>query len=128
MTQYGKIDIVFLDGMSQFAKTERAKVCWEIDPDVVVTRGAIPTPEQETPDSALPSPWEACYTLGDQWQFRPTNEDYKTARQTIEKLIEIRTKGGNFLLNFGPDADGNFPPEQLGILNEISFCAGFVTL
>jgi alpha-L-fucosidase len=120
MTQYGKIDIVFLDGMSQFSKTELAKVCWEIDPDVVVTRGAIPTPEQETPDSALPSPWEACYTLGDQWQFRPTNEKYKTARQTIEKLIEIRTKGGNFLLNFGPDADGNFPPEQLGILNEIS--------
>ncbi len=120
MTQYGKIDIVFLDGMSQFSKTELAKVCWEIDPDVVVTRGAIPTPEQKTPDRALPSPWEACYTLGDQWQFRPTNENYKTARQTIEKLIEIRTKGGNFLLNFGPDADGNFPPEQLGILNEIS--------
>ena len=120
MTQYGKIDIVFLDGVSQFAKTELAKVCWEIDPNVVVTRGAIPTPEQETPDSALPSPWEACYTLGDQWQFRPTNEDYKTASQTIEKLIEIRTKGGNFLLNFGPDADGNFPPEQLGVLNEIA--------
>ena len=120
MTQYGKIDIVFLDGMSQFAKTELAKVCWEIDPNVVVTRGAIPTPEQETPDSALPSPWEACYTLGDQWQFRPTNENYKTAKQTIDKLIEIRTKGGNFLLNFGPDADGDFPPEQLDILNEIS--------
>ena len=120
MTQYGEIDIVFLDGMSQFAKTELAKVCWEINPDVVVTRGAIPTPEQKTPDSALPSPWEACYTLGSQWQFRPTNENYKTAKTTIEKLIEIRAKGGNFLLNFGPDADGNFPPEQEAILNEIS--------
>ena len=38
MTQYGKIDIVFLDGMEQFSKTELAKVCWEIDPDVVVRR------------------------------------------------------------------------------------------
>lgn len=120
MTRYGPIDIVFLDGMSQWAKTELAKVCWEIRPEVVVTRGAIPTPEQKTPDSALPSPWEACYTLGDQWQFRPTNENYKSARTTIEKLIEIRAKGGNFLLNFGPDAKGNFPPEQLAILNEIS--------
>jgi alpha-L-fucosidase len=120
MTQYGKIDIVFLDGMDQFGKTELAKLCWEIDPDVVVTRGAINTPEQETPESPIPGPWEACYTLGNQWQYRPTNENYKTAKDAILKLIDIRAKGGNFLLNFSPDALGNFPPEQLGILNEIS--------
>jgi len=120
MTQYGEIDIVFLDGMEQFSKTELAKVCWEINPEVVVTRGAIETPEQETPDLPLPSPWEACYTLGDQWQFRPTNETYKTARTTIRKLIEIRAKGGNLLLNFGPDSEGSFPPEQWEVLNEIS--------
>ncbi len=120
MTQYGKIDIVFIDGADQFGKTELAKVCWDINPEVVVTRGAIQTPEQKTPDSSLPSPWESCYTLGDQWQYRPTNEKYKTAKTTITKLIEIRAKGGNFLLNFGPDADGQFPPEQLGVLNEIS--------
>jgi alpha-L-fucosidase len=120
MTQYGKVDIIFLDGMEQFAKTELAKVCWDIDPDVVVTRGAIETPEQNTPDSPIPAPWEACYTLGNQWQYRPTNEDYKTANDAILKLIDIRAKGGNLLLNFGPDALGNFPPEQLKILNEIS--------
>jgi alpha-L-fucosidase len=120
MTQYGKIDIVFLDGMEQYAKTELAKLCWELNPDVVVTRGAIETPEQNTPQSPVPAPWEACYTLGDQWQFRPTNENYKSAKEVILKLIEIKAKGGNFLLNFGPDAMGNFPPEQLGILNEIS--------
>ena len=120
MTQYGKIDIIFLDGMEQYAKTELAKVCWEIDPDVVVTRGAIETPEQQTPDSPIPAPWEACYTLGDQWQYRPTNENYKTAKDAILQLIEIRAKGGNLLLNFGPDALGNFPPVQEGVLNEIS--------
>jgi alpha-L-fucosidase len=106
--------------MEQYAKTELAKICWDLNPDVVVTRGAIETPEQHTPDSPIPSPWEACYTLGDQWQFRPTNENYKTAKDVILKLIDIKAKGGNFLLNFGPDAMGNFPPAQLGILNEIS--------
>ena len=120
MTQYGKIDIIFLDGFEQYSKTELAKVCWEIDPDVVVTRGAMETPEQFTPDSPIPAPWEANYTLGDQWQYRPTNENYKTGRDAILKLIDIKAKGGNFLLNFGPDALGNFPPEQLGVLNEIS--------
>ena len=120
MTNYGKIDIVFLDGMDQFAKTELAKVCWAINPDVVVTRGAIETPEQETPDTAIPSPWEACYTFGDQWQYRPTNEHFKTAKEAILELIDVRAKGGNLLLNFGPDAMGNFSSEQAGPLNEIS--------
>ena len=120
MTQYGKIDIVFLDGREQYAKTELAKVCWEIDPDVVVTRGAIETPEQETPNQSIPSPWEACYTFGDQWQYRPTNENYKSPNDAIRKLIEIRAKGGNFLLNFGPDEQGRFPEQQKNGLNELS--------
>ena len=38
----------------------------------------------------------------------------------IQKLIEIRAKGGNFLLNFGPDKEGRFPKEQESGLNEIS--------
>ena len=120
MKNYGKIDIIFLDGREQYAKTELAKVCWEMDPNVVVTRGAIETPEQETPNEPLPSPWEANYTYGDQWQYRPTNENYKSANNAIVKLIEIRAKGGNFLLNFGPDELGRFPQEQKGGLNEIS--------
>ena len=120
MSNYGKIDILFFDGMEQYAKTELAKLCWKIDPDVVVTRGAIETPEQHTPNTAIPSPWEACYTFGDQWQYRPTNETYKSANDVIRKLIEIRAKGGNFLLNSGPDELGRFPQEQKGKLNEIS--------
>ena len=78
------------------------------------------TPEQKTPDVPIPAPWEACYTLGGQWQFRPTNENYKSAKNVISKLIEIRAKGGNLLLNFGPDEKGDFAPEQKGILNELS--------
>jgi len=120
MNNYGKIDIVFLDGEEQFAKTELAKVCWEINPDVVVTRGAIVTPEQETPDSPIPSPWESCITLGDQWQYRPTNENYKSARDIIGTLIEIRAKGGNLLLNLGPTPDGKIPEVQAGIMNEVA--------
>ncbi|MCG8308742.1 MAG: alpha-L-fucosidase [Cytophagales bacterium] len=120
MTNYGKIDVVFLDGAEQYGKTELAKVCWEINPDVVVTRGAIETPEQNLPDTPIPSPWEACYTSSAQWQYRPTNEVYKSAGKVIEMVIEIRAKGGNLLLNFGPDAEGHVPPEQKAILNEVA--------
>lgn len=120
MTNYGKIDLVFLDGYEQYAKTELAKVCWEIDPDVVVTRGAMKTPEQFLPDQPLASPWEACYTLGNQWQFRPTHEDYKTANEVISILIRTRAQGGNLLLNVGPTPEGIIPEEQSAILNEVA--------
>jgi alpha-L-fucosidase len=120
MTRYGKIDIVFLDGFEQFAKTELAKVCWEIDPDVVVTRGAIETPEQYLPDQPLPSPWEACYTMGNQWQYRPTNENYKSANRILTMLIQTRAQGGNLLLNVGPTQEGEIPREQAAILNEVA--------
>jgi alpha-L-fucosidase len=120
MTRYGKIDIVFLDGYEQYAKTELAKICWEVDPDVVVTRGAMETPEQFLPDRAMPSPWEACYTMGNQWQYRPTNEEYKSGEEIINMLIQTRAQGGNLLLNVGPTPDGEIPGEQTGILNEVA--------
>ena len=120
MTQYGTIDIVFIDGVDIPANIQLAKFCCESDEDVVVTRGAIQTPEQTIPDQPKPSPWESCITLGDQWQYRPTNENYKNAGDVIRKIIEIRCKGGNLLLNIGPDTEGQFPPEQSGPLNELA--------
>ena len=120
MTNYGTIDIVFLDGGDGFGRNQVSKVCWEENPDVVITRGAMETPEQRKPKEPIPPPWESCITLGEQWQFRPTNETYKSCIDVIETLVDIRAKGGNLLLNLGPDADGVIPPLQEGIMNELS--------
>ena len=120
MTNYGPIDIVFIDGIDTKANEALARICWEVNDDVVVTRGAIETPEQFIPDQAIPSPWEACFTMGDQWQYRPTNENYKSTRDLILKILEIRCKGGNLLLNVGPDTKGRIPEEQEAYLNELA--------
>jgi alpha-L-fucosidase len=119
LTRYGKIDILFLDGEDQYGKTELAKVGWEINPNIVVTRGVMKSPEQELPKEAMPSPWEACYTTSQSWSYRPTNEVYKTAAEVISKWVEIRAKGGNLVLNVGPDANGVLAPKEEGILNEV---------
>jgi len=119
MNQYSPIDIVFIDGVDVEANIEIAKICWELNEDVVVTRGAMETPEQRIPDKPIPSPWEACITMGDQWQYRPTNETYKNADDLLQKIIEIRSKGGNLLLNIGPDEEGKIPDIQKGYLNEL---------
>ena len=47
--------------------------------------------------------------MGDQWSYKP-NDKYKSTRTLIHLLVDIVSKGGNFLLNVGPDADGQFPP------------------
>jgi len=117
LSNYGKIDVMFFDGAdSQDAK----ETAWRLDPKIVVTRGEMETPEQKTPDDPMPGPWEACYTLGTQWQFKPTNEEYKSGTTLIEMLIEIRAKGGNFLLNVGPTPDGEIPFEQTRRIRELA--------
>ena len=70
------------------------------------------TPEQRLPEDPIPGPWETCFTLGNQWQYKPTNEDYKSGSQLINMLIETRAKGGNLLINMGPMPSGVIPLEQ----------------
>jgi alpha-L-fucosidase len=115
-TNYGTVDVLFIDG----EPNELKELAWELQPSCVVTRGEMETPEQKTPDEPMPGPWEACYTLGTQWQFKPTNEQYKSGTQLIEMLIEIRAKGGNFLLNVGPQPDGVIPFEQERRIREMA--------
>ena len=116
LTRYGPIDVLFIDGQPDGLK----EVAWQFQPNLVITRGQMETPEQKTPDEPMPGPWEACYTLGTQWHFKPTNEEYKSGTQLIEMLIEIRAKGGNFLLNVGPTPDGEIPFEQERRIRELA--------
>ena len=116
MTGYGKIDLVFLDGPAEGLR----EVVWDAQPDAVVTRGAIETPEQNLPGVPLDRPWEACITMGTEWNYKPTHETYKSGTELVETLIETRAKGGNLLLNVGPRPDGELPIEQEERLREIA--------
>ncbi|KQC29548.1 alpha-L-fucosidase [Flagellimonas eckloniae] len=116
-TNYGKIDMVFFDS---FEKGPIVQYVHSKYPDVVVTRGEMNTPEQKIPDVAMKGPWETCMTMGTQWQYKPTNETYKPGTDLINKLIEIRAKGGNFLLNVGPKPNGELPIEQEERLREVA--------
>ena len=120
MTQYGDIDIIFFDGGEGPLQEKCKEVVWELQPDIVVTRGAISTPEQTLPGIASDEPWESCITMGTQWAWKPTNEEYKPAARLIEILIETLAKGGNLLLNVGPKPNGEIPEEQEANLREMA--------
>ncbi len=116
LTNYGNIDLFFIDGPAEGLR----ELCWQLDPNIVVTRGAIETPEQFIPGLALEGAWEACLTMGTEWPYKPTNETYKSGQQLIRILIETRAKGGNLLLNVGPKPDGELPIEQEDRLREVA--------
>jgi len=116
MSNYGPIDVVFFDGEPQGLRD----LAWKLQPNTIVTRGAIQTPELYVPGIPLEGAWEANFTMGTAWQYQPQNELYKTGGQVIDILVETRAKGGNLLLNIGPKPDGEIPIEQESRLREIA--------
>ena len=117
MTNYGKIDLLFIDGEPKEIVKE---TCWKLQPDILITRGALKTPEQMLPGVTITDPWLSCITMGTAWQFQPTNDRYKSGTKLIELLIEARSKGGSLLLNIGPKANGAMADEQENRLREMA--------
>ena len=117
MSNYGKIDVLFIDGEPKEVVKE---VSWKLQPDLLITRGAIKTPEQTLPGTRITQPWLSPITMGTAWQYQPTNDRYKSGKQLIELLIEARAKGGSLMLNVGPKPNGELPIEQEERLRELA--------
>jgi alpha-L-fucosidase len=113
--RYGKVDVLFIDGPADGMREE----AWRQQADLVVTRGAINTPEQQVPGLPMDEPWEACITIGSAWQHKPADVA-KPTPDLIEMLIEIRAKGGNLLLNVGPRPDGTISLQEEARLRDIA--------
>jgi len=95
-----------------------ARCLRSLDPALVINNrvgkrtpddGDYGTPEQHIPDTGLGIDWETCMTLNGTWGYKSYDHDWKSAADLIHKLIDIASKGGNFLLNVGPTAEGIIP-------------------
>lgn len=87
--------------------------------------GDFIAPEQTIPLEALtiwdgsPAPWESCITLNNHWGYHAGDREWKSAQTVIRTLVECVSKGGNLLLNVGPDARGHIPDACQSILREV---------
>jgi len=82
--------------------------------------GDFGTPEQEVPATGLAGlDWETCMTMNRHWGYNKVDHDWKTGDDLIRMLSDIASKGGNFLLNIGPTAEGLFPDTSVVRLKEI---------
>ena len=72
--------------------------------------GDFGTPEQQIPATGLPGvDWESCMTMNDTWGYKSYDDNWKSSKDLLQKLVDIASKGGNFLLNVGPTAEGVIP-------------------
>lgn len=82
--------------------------------------GDFGTPEQEIPETGLPGvAWESCMTINNTWGFKTNDHNWKTSETLIYNIVDIMSKGGNYLLNIGPDAKGTVPAESIDRLQQI---------
>ncbi len=131
MSNYGPVFLLFLDAgqvrpPQQDLRMDRlAAMARRHQPGLLIADRTVGgryenylTPEQEVPDKPHLYAWESCLTMGDSWSFKP-HDKYKSTHRLIQLLVEIVAKGGNFLLNVGPQPDGRLPAEALVRMREI---------
>jgi alpha-L-fucosidase len=143
MKDYGKIDLLWLDGgwvqpmtatsprwgykpVNQDIKMDSLVTeARKLQPGLIVVDRAVEgpnqnylTPEQQIPAKPLPYPWESCMTMANSWSYVP-NDQYKSTAKILENLCLIVSRGGNYLLNIAPNAQGEWDPIAYQRLAEI---------
>ena len=82
--------------------------------------GDTDTPEQHIPDTGIPGrDWEVCMTMNDTWGYKSYDHNWKSTETLIRNLVDITSKGGNYLLNVGPTSEGLIPQPSVDRLKEI---------
>lgn len=145
-TNYGRIDIMWFDFSYWHMKgeawraTELVNMIRTLQPHIIIDNrlggnmlatdpevyaGDFAGPEQMIPRECVrneegdPVPWEANMTLNDSWGYCTRDKNYKTPEFVIRTLVNCVSKGGNLLVNVGPDAKGEIPEESVKILEDV---------
>lgn len=146
LTNYGKIDIIWFDFSYDHMRgeawkaTELVKMVRELQPGIIIDNrlggniraiepevyaGDFASPEQIIPpegvtnEAGQPIPWEACITLNDHWGYAAADHNWKSPQTVVRALVECVSKGGNLLLNVGPNARGEIPAPCYDILSQV---------
>ncbi len=144
LTNYGKIGVLWFDGEWENTWThEKGKDLYQyvrsLQPSIIINNrvdvgregmqgltkegefvGDFGTPEQEIPATGIPGiDWESCMTMNNNWGYNSHDNNWKSSEDLVRKLIDIASKGGNFLLNIGPTSEGVFPDPAIDRLKDI---------
>ena len=122
LTNYGPIAELWWDTAYGMTPARAAKFFPDValQPNVVTNNrlgggvaGDLNTPEQHIPPTGFPGrDWETCMTINDTWGYKLHDNHFKSAATLLRNLVDIASKGGNYLLNVGPTAEGLIPQPE----------------
>ena len=131
LTGYGPIAVVWFDTPLKVMSVERAgrfeQLVRELQPQCLIS-GRLGGQSQsdyasegdnKIPNLARADAWETPATLNDTWGFKKHDHNWKTPEDLTFKLVDIVSKGGNYLLNVGPDGDGVIPQPSQDMLRKV---------
>ncbi|WP_337558484.1 alpha-L-fucosidase [Phocaeicola plebeius] len=121
LTNYGKIDFIWFDTPEMVTKeqsSELRKLILDLQPHCLINQrigngmGDYEIIEQKLSNKIRLTPWESCLTMGKNWGYNKYDTIYKSPDVLLRHFIDIVSKGGNLLLNIGPDSKGEFPKQS----------------
>lgn len=130
LTQYGPVGLIWFDTPMNISKEQAQSLkdlVRKLQPDCIISGrlgGGVETDYMSTGDNVIPATvvqgdWEVPATLNNTWGFKKNDHDWKSHVDLTRLLFDITAKGGNYLLNIGPDATGLIPKESVEILNKV---------
>ena len=131
LTNYGKVAVLWWDtptGMTD-QNAQKLQDLLKLQPGII-TNDRLKRPnfpgDTGTPEQKIPKPgeldgkdWETCMTMNGTWGFRTNDDKWKSAETLVRNLCDIASKGGNYLLNVGPDALGRIPQPSIERLRTV---------
>jgi alpha-L-fucosidase len=129
LSNYGKIAVLWWDTPVDMTKA-RADMLLpliKLQPGIITNNrlgggygGDLSTPEQHIPATGTPGrDWETCMTMNDTWGYKSYDNHWKSVDTLLHNLVDIASKGGNYLLNVGPTCLGEIPEPSIERLKEI---------
>ena len=130
LTNYGPIGLIWFD-TPRLMTPERSKrfvdLVRSVQPATLINSRLGPgglhdyqsRGDNEIPLMVTPGAWETAATINDTWGYKKTDSNWKAPADVCFKLVDIVSKGGNYLLNVGPDGDGMIPPASQEILRKV---------
>lgn len=131
LTNYGKVAVLWWDTPTNMTDEYALKLqaLLKLQPGIITNDrlkrpnfpGDTGTPEQKIPgqDELDERDWETCMTMNSSWGYKSWDDKWKSPGTLIRNLCDIASKGGNYLLNIGPDALGQVPQQSIDALKAI---------
>lgn len=131
LTNYGDVAVLWWDTPTRMTDEFAAKFQIILDQyPQIITNDRLKRPnypgDYKTPEGVIPNDkdiegvdWETCMNIGSSWGYKSWENNWKTSQTLIRNLITIASRGGNYLLNVGPDATGVIPQEAVTRLQDM---------